>query len=178
MKSLGKYHLDIEIDKLTNSILNTISGDSFPTEISPFEKTDLKNISKLKGWQFSWSEEFKLKDRRIYKLTIKDNPTIIQGLISLSDYNDHYFVHIIESAPFNLGKRKLYEGVAGNLFAFACKISWDKNYQGFISFTSKTKLIEHYEQTLGAVHIGGHKMVIFPKEALKLILKYFPNKTR
>jgi hypothetical protein len=178
VKSQEKYHLDIEIDKLTNSILNTISGDSFPTEILPFKNSDLKNVIKLKGWQFSWSEEYKLKDRSIYKLTIKDNPTIIQGLISLSNYNDHYFVHIIESAPFNLGKKKLYEGVAGNLFAFACKTSWDKGYQGFISFTSKTKLIEHYEQTLGAVHIGGHKMVIFPKEALKLILKYFPNKTR
>ena len=177
MKSKEKYHLDIEIDKLTNSILNTISGDSFPTEVLPLLKSDLKNVSNLKGWQFSWSEEYKLKDRSIYKLTIKDNPTIIQGLISLSDYNDHYFVHIIESAPFNLGKRKLYEGVTGNLFAFACKTSWDKGYQGFISFTSKTKLIEHYEQTLGAVHIGGHKMVIFPKEALKLILKYFPTKT-
>ncbi len=178
VKSQEKYHLDIEIDKLTNSILTTISGDSFPTEILPFKNSDLKNVIKLKGWQFSWSEEYKLKDRSIYKLTIKDNPTIIQGLISLSNYNDHYFVHIIESAPFNLGKKKLYEGVAGNLFAFACKTSWDKGYQGFISFTSKTKLIEHYEQTLGAVHIGGHKMVIFPKEALKLILKYFPNKTR
>jgi hypothetical protein len=177
VKSQGKYHLDIEIDMLTNSIQNTISGDSFPTEILPFEKADLKNVSKLKGWLFSWNEEFKLKDRNIYKLTIKDNSTIIQGLISLSDYNDHYFVHIIESAPFNLGKRKLYEGVAGNLFAFACKISWDRKYQGFISFTSKTKLIEHYEKTLDAVHIGGNKMVIFPKEALKLILKYFPNKT-
>ena len=177
MKSKEKYHLDIEIDKLTNSILNTISGDSFPTEVLPLLKSDLKNVSNLKGWQFSWSEEYKLKDRSIYKLTIKDNPTIIQGLISLSDYNDHFFVHIIESAPFNFGKRKLYEGVAGNLFAFACKTSWDKNYQGFISFTSKTKLIEHYKQTLGAVHIGGHKMVIFPKEALKLILKYFPTKT-
>jgi hypothetical protein len=38
---------------------------------------------------------------------------------------------------------------------------------------SKTKLIEHYEQTLGAVNVGGHKMVIFPDEALKLIKMYF-----
>ena len=80
MKSKEKYHLDIEIDKLTNSILNTISGDSFPTEVLPLLKSDLKNVSNLKGWQFSWSEEYKLKDRSIYKLTIKDNPTIIQGL--------------------------------------------------------------------------------------------------
>ena len=29
--------------------------------------------------------------------------------------------------------------------------------QGFISFTSKTELIDHYEKTLGATHIGGQE---------------------
>ncbi len=32
----------VEIDKLTNSILNTISGDSFPTDVHPVTKADLK----------------------------------------------------------------------------------------------------------------------------------------
>ena len=72
-----------------------------------------------------------------------------------------------------MGKKKLYEGVPGNLFAFACKESWDKGYQGIVAFQSKTKLIEHYENTLGAIHVGGHKMIIFPEAALKLIKKYF-----
>jgi hypothetical protein len=35
--------------------------------------------------------------------------------------------------------------------------------------------VEHYERNLGATHIGGNKMVIFPKDALKLIKKYFPS---
>jgi hypothetical protein len=102
-----KYHLGIEIDKLTNSIFNTISGDSFPTDLHPASKADLKNAAKKNGWLFN--------------------------------------------------------------------SSWDKGYQGFVSFTSKTRLIEHYEKTLGATHVGGHKMVIFPQEALKLIKKYFPT---
>jgi len=83
-------------------------------------------------------------------LTIRNNPDIVQGLLSISDYNDHYYLHLIESSPFNLGKNKLYDGVPGNLFAFTCKSSWDKGYLGFVSFTSKTRLIEHYEKTLGA----------------------------
>ena len=170
-----KYHLATEIDKLTNSIVNTISGDSFPTDVHPFEKSDLKNTSKKNGWLFNWAAECKLIDRQVFKLTIRNNPEIIQGLLSTSDYGDHYYLHLIESAPFNLGKNKLYEGVPGNLFAFTCKSSWDKGYQGFVSFTSKTKLIEHYENILGAVHVGGHKMVIYPHEALKLIRKYYPN---
>ena len=168
-----KYRIGIEIDKLTNSIENAISGDSFPTEVLPLDKSDLKNVTKAKGWLFNWSAEFKLTDRQIYKLTIKDNPKIIQGLVSISDYKDYYYLNLIESSPFNLGKHKLYKGVPGNLFAFTCKISWDKGYEGFVSFTSKTKLVEHYEKILGAVHVGGHKMVIFPDAALKLIRKYF-----
>jgi hypothetical protein len=168
-----KYHLGIEIDKLTNSIVNTISGDSFPTDVHPATKADLKIATNKNGWLFNWATEFKLKDRQVFKLTIRNNPEIIQGLLSISNYNDHFYLHLIESAAFNLGKNKLYEGVPGNLFAFTCKASWDKGYQGFVSFTSKTRLIEHYEKTLGAIHIGEHKMVIFPREALKLIKKYY-----
>lgn len=129
---------------------------------------------KLAGF-FSWATELKFIDRKNFKLTIRNNPNIIQGLASVSDYNDHFYLHLVESAPFNLGKNKLYEGIPGNLFAFTCKISWDKGYQGFVSFTSKTKLIEHYEVSLGATHVGGHKMVIFPQDALKLIKKYYPT---
>ncbi len=174
MKKQNKYHLDIKIDKLTNSILNTISGDSFPTDVHPVTKSDLKTVTRKNGWLFTWTTEIKYSDRYVFKLTIRDNPNIIQGLASISDYEDHYYLHLVESAPFNLGKNKLYEGVPGNLFAFTCKTSWDKGYQGFVSFNSKTKLIEHYEKSLGATNIGGHKMVIFPNEALKLIQKYYP----
>jgi len=169
------YHIGIEIDKLTNSIVNTISGDSFPTDVHPVTKVDLKNVTNKNGWLFNWLNELKLSDRKVFKLTIRNNPDIIQGLLSISDYNVHYYLHLIETAPFNLGKNKLYEGVHGNLFAFTCKISWDKGYQGFVSFTSKTKLMEHYEKTLGATPVGGHKMIIFPSEALKLIRKYYPT---
>ncbi|MFA7380465.1 MAG: hypothetical protein WC150_08395 [Bacteroidia bacterium] len=175
MSGQTKYHIGIEIDKLTNSIVNLISGDSFPTDVHPVSKADLKNVVKTNKWLFNWADEFKLADREVFKLTIRNNPEIIQGLVSISDNGDHFYLHLIESAPFNLGRHKLYEGVPGNLFAFTCKVSWDKGYQGFISFTSKTKLIEHYEKTIGATHIGGHKMVVFPNEAIKLIRKYFPT---
>jgi hypothetical protein len=88
-------------------------------------------------------------------LTIEGNANIPQGLLSISDYGDHIFMHLIESAPFNFGKPKLYEGVPGNLVAFACKASVEKGYEGFVSFFSKTKLIAHYEKILQAVHVGG-----------------------
>ena len=120
MKGLN-YHIDIEIDRLTNSITNTISGDSFQTEVLPVTKDDIKGVTKKVGWKFNWKAEAKLADREVYKLTIEGNPTIIQGLLSISDYDDHVFMHLIESAPYNFGKPKLYEGVPGNLVAYACR---------------------------------------------------------
>ena len=168
--------IDIEIDKLTNSIENAITGDSFETEISLITKEDLKRIRKGNGWQFDWKYEFEQSEREVYKLTIKNNLTVIQGVVSIQDNQDHYYLHLIESAPFNKGNRKMYVGVAGNLIAYVCKVSWNKGYEGFVTFISKSKLIKHYEKTLGAEHIGGHKMVIFPKRALTLIKKYFDIK--
>jgi len=166
MPSSRRYRLGSPIDKLTNSIQNTISGDSFPTAVLPLTRADLKNITRKAGWQFSWAAESRLPDRQVCKLTVVGNPGIVQGLVSLSDYADHYYLHLVESAPFNLGKQKLYAGVPGNLFAFACKLAWDQGYEGIVAFQSKTQLIAHYENMLGATHIGGHKIVIFPLAAL------------
>lgn len=118
-----KYDIGIEIDKLTNSIVNTISGDSFSTDVQPISKSDIKNLSKKNGWVFDWVAEAKLKNRNVFKLTIRNNSDIIQGMVSISDFDYHYYLHLIESAPYNLGKNKLYEGVPGNLFAFVCKMS-------------------------------------------------------
>ena len=56
------YKLDFEVDKLTDSILNTISGDSFRTEISLLTKSDLKSNTKSRGWLFDWKYEFNQPD--------------------------------------------------------------------------------------------------------------------
>ena len=82
-------------------------------------------------------------------------------------------MHLIESAPFNKGKDKVYAGVPGNLVAFACRLSFQRGFEGYLSFLSKTNLINHYEKTLGAIHVGGNLMIINTISALKLINKYF-----
>ena len=115
--------IDIWIDKLTNSIVNTISGDSLPTHVIEVTSQDLKIVTKSRGWNFNWKGEIKKEGTIVYKLVILGNENIIQGLISLEDRGDHIFVNIIENAPFNIGKNKVYEGVPGNLFAYACRLS-------------------------------------------------------
>ena len=167
------YDLDFIVDKLTDSILNRISGDSFKTNVSLVTKKDLSKLSISQKWNFDWTYEFSQFDREVYKLTISENNTIIQGLISLTVKADHVYMYLLESAPFNIGKNKVYIGVPGNLVAFACKLSFQRGSDGFVSFQSKTNLIGHYEKTLNAQHFGGRLMVIDSLAAEKLVDKYF-----
>lgn len=173
MRKQKEIGLNFEVDKLTNSLENVKSGDSFPTEISLLTKAEVKGLTKKAGWQFNWTRELKIPSREVYKLTITNNPNIIQGVVSLEVKTDHVYMHLIESALFNIGKSKTYLGVPGNLVAFACKLSFQRGGEGYVSFLSKTKLIEHYERSLGAVHVGGRNMVITTETALRLTNKYF-----
>lgn len=175
MKRNTSDGLDFIVDKLTNSIENVVTGDSFATEVSVITLKDLKSVTKKNGWDFNWRVEFKEPARDVFKLTIVNNQNIIQGLVSLEVKEDHVYMHLVESAPFNKGKKKIYTGVAGNLVAFACKLSFQRGHKGNVSFLSKTQLIEHYEKTLGAMHFGGRIMIIETNTALKLINKYFKN---
>ncbi len=166
--------INIEVDKLTNSIENRITGDSFNTQVLPVNKDE---VEKLKtGWSFDWLLEFQSQTSKVYKLIVENNTNVIQGLISLNYKDSFVFIELIESADFNIGRNKVYLGVAGNLFAFACKESWDNGNYGYVAFNSKTNLIEHYENTLGAKQIGNsNQMIIEPQEALILINKYYKN---
>ncbi len=167
--------LDFLVDDLTNSIKNRISGDSFQTEVANLTKQDLKSVTIKAGWRFNWRTELNDNLNEVYKLTIVNNPAVVQGLISLRIESDHVFMNLLESAPFNMGKNKLYEGIPGNLVAYACRVSFRHSHEGFVSFTAKTKLIAHYEKTLGAYHFGGHKMIIPTEAAQKLVDYYFNN---
>ena len=168
-------HIDIEIDKLTNSIENVITGDSFQTDVSLINKKDLISITKKKEWLFNWQSEYNQPDRDVYKLTIKGNPNVIQGLISITEREDHVYMHLIESAKFNLGHNKMYLGVPGNLIAFVCRTSFHRGFEGYVSFNAKNRLIEHYQKTIGAINVGEQLMVINTDAALRLIDKYFKN---
>lgn len=161
------------IDKLTNSIENVKSGENFKTLILPFMPND-KGISKSK-WVFDWIKESNQTARKIFKLVTVENPSIIHGLISIEDKGDLIYMHLLENAKFNKGKEKAYLGVAGNLVAYACKLSFEKGYDGFISFTSKSKLIEHYKKTLGAKIFMGNVMIIDTSESFRLFKRYFPD---
>lgn len=170
-------NIDIEIDKLTRSIENVITGDVFDTELILLNSNNINELKKYE-WLFDWNHQLELNDREIYKLVINGNPEIIQGLVSLTDRGDHIYMNLIESAKFNRGKNKIYFGVPGNLVAFACKISFEKGYDGFVAFDAKTALIKHYEETIFATHFKGTRMFIDNLSALKLVTQYFKKEVK
>ncbi len=58
MRNAKEIGLDFLVDKLTNSIENVLTGDSFATDFSVLTQQDLKTLSPKKGWQFDWKSEF------------------------------------------------------------------------------------------------------------------------
>ncbi len=161
------------VDRLTDSIRNTISGDSFQTVVSTLTESDFQHINQVKGWKFNWQSEFNNLSKEVYKLTIVNNPSIIQGFLSISVEDDHIFMNLLENAPYNTGKQKLYEGVAGNLVAYTCQVSFQKGYEGFVAFKAKSSLVKHYQQTLNAYHFKHQLMIIDTEAATTLVTKYF-----
>lgn len=173
MKKRKQTGLDFEVDKLTNSIENTLTGEVFDTEITRLFAKQKLQIKKTE-WGFDWHKELKSNENEIYMLTTINNLSIIHGLICFNDKVDHIFMPLIESAKFNKGKNKLYRGVAGNLVAYACKNSFERGYEGVVSFIAKSQLIQHYHLTLGAKRFGtSNRMFIDSKESLALVKQYF-----
>lgn len=167
-------YIDVEIDKLTNSIENRIDGNVYNTEVIPLSANDKRQIKKV-DWRFNWHGELLNENRKVYKLVACNDMSIIHGLLSLEMKTDHIYLHLIESASFNFGKSKMYLGVPGNLVAFACKTSFACGFDGYVAFDAKTALIRHYQETLYATHFRGTKMFIETPAALRLVKQYFNN---
>jgi len=132
--------------------------------------------SKKDNWNFNWRALGKIKSSIIYKIILSENPEQIEGLIMLTLINNEMlFMNNIEIAPHNIGSDKKYDNVAGCLLAFGCRESFthgEGNYKGFLSFESKTELIQIYQNKYGASIAIGHKMYFNPESGKQLMKKY------
>lgn len=162
------------IDKLTRSIENALSGESFPTQVRPLTAAAARKLP-AKGWAFDWAREAATAGRRVYQLNTVANPQVVHGLLSLEARPDHVFMHLVESAAFNKGRDKVYLGVLGNLVAFACRWSFELGCDGFVSFESKTTLKAHYKKVLGAAELGGLRLYLGTPAAAALVKRYYPE---
>lgn len=102
-----------------------------------------------------------------------DSPEAIEGLIiAVAENGEMLSMKNIEVSPSNYGNSK---DVAGCLIAFACELSFQLGkgaYNGFLTFESKTILVEFYKKKYGATHAGGHMMFIDDEQGKNLIKKY------
>ena len=170
--------IDIEIDSLTDCLIERSSGMQLDTEFRLVAKTITKEIAEKlqsEGWKFDWSIPHK-DGCEIYALTLKDS-TDVEGLIALKHFRSQFFtyVELVETAPHNYGHEGKYIGVGAHLFAIACKLSWDVGNEGYVQFVAKSALVEHYQKTLNAKCIDSQRMYIDSAGAIELIKKYFPQ---
>lgn len=129
------------------------------------------------GWQFNWRELFKSNASALfYKITLSETPNKIEGLLMVSvELEEMVFMNNIEVSSQNLGGKGRYGKVAGCLLAYACSTSfllgWG-DYEGYLSFQSKSALIELYMEKYGATLLFGHNMCFEPAVGKTLIEKY------
>lgn len=170
-----KMYTDIEIDRFTPCLTERETGRIVQTSFSTATPEELANL-KDEGWLFDWLGD-DLQKATVYKLTAKESSKI-QGLIALTDFSHDQalYVNIAESAPWNRGVEKKYEGVGGHLFAIAAQISIDHGFGGFVFMDAKNvDLVRHYQDKMGAQLLGmphPYRMFIDEEAASRLLEIY------
>ena len=144
---------------------------------SKIEIIDKKLIPLKKlGWNFNWKELHKTEGSVFYKISCIETPKVVEGIIMLTLFSDEMlFMNNIELAPRNIGANRTYDNVAGCLLAYACRKSFEigrGNYKGYLSFDSKTNLIELYRTKYGATLAMGNKMYFSPEAGKSLMKQY------
>ncbi|TDO68862.1 hypothetical protein EV143_1175 [Flavobacterium chryseum] len=121
-------------------------------------------------YHFDWELE---KKNVVYKLKFPDDDEIL-GLMSLKDIPSESRVEIIllASSVINTGKNKIYDGIAGNLIAFACResVRLYADY-AFVSLHPKTELKSYYMAQYG-FQDAGRQIYLESKPLFNLMNKY------
>lgn len=164
--------INIHIDELTDCLVKRKTGKIFNTYYKKRESTITPKD--YKGWKFNWSIPEK-NGYEIYELFVEGDNTV-QGRIAFRIDGGVADVDIVEAAPHNIGHLGEYIGVGGHLFAIACESSMEAGCDGYVAFTAKNKLIEHYKEVLGAQVLNGQRMYIDEVTAHELIGKYLESR--
>lgn len=123
----------------------------------------------------NWRQLLNEGNGNVYILRTLNSPNQVEGVLLLKHEYDMLIMDALELAPHNIGhKNKRYDYVAGCLIAFACRESFKilGNYKGFLTFVSKTNLIEWYSKKYGAELALGQRMFIDWENGERLIEEY------
>lgn len=136
------------------------------------EEDDYKTLTK-KRYYFSWKSFRSRTDVAVYKLQIWGDDDII-GVMALIDIPDEIRIEInlLACSKENVGKERIYEGIAGHLIAYACRQAIKKyGNNACVSLVPKTRLKSHYIQKYGMLD-GGWQLFLDGKRLNNIILKY------
>ncbi|WP_300600846.1 hypothetical protein [Niabella sp.] len=140
--------------------------------ITPVEDKDYKKLSKGR-YYFSWKPFRSLTGVIVYKLQIVDEDEIL-GVMALVDVSNEsrIEIHLLACAKEHVGKHKVYDGIAGHLIAFACRLAL-KQYgsSACVSLVPKTRLKIHYMRQYGMLD-AGWQLFLEGKALSNIILKY------
>ncbi len=155
------YILDKIKEELVKSEIVTMNKDTIPL--------------KKDGWNFNWRQLLNEKNSWTYILRTLNSPDQVEGALQLKIEHEMLIMDSLELAPYNIGQQnKRYDYVAGCLIAFACRESFkvEGDYKGFLTFVSKTNLIEWYSKKYGAELALGQRMFIDWENGERLIEEY------
>lgn len=131
---------------------------------------DYKAIKKAK-FHFNWEKE---KENLVFKLRLEGDDEIL-GLMSLKNYpsDKRFQINLLAVSNNNIGKEKQYDGIVGNLIAFACREAiklYSEN--ACVSLFPKTELRKHYVEKYNMIDFGGEQVFLEGNQLYKLLSKY------
>lgn len=153
-------------------LVNVKTGEKISGRIKKLTNLQVKKLKGSKKFQFDWSLE---EVNEVYAIKRTRNNELL-GLISLTDVAEELRIHInlIESAIQHQGKNKEIDGIPGCLIGFACEMSFKKGYDGFVSLTPKTRLVDYYHKKFGFLQTGKN-MAVFLEISQSIIKKYLQD---
>ena len=152
-----------------NVFIENSEGKTFPGQILPVDFAELVTIEQSGQWIFKWEEE---RDREIVKIALDGYLGEPLGLMAYKAINGFVEISLLEIEKLSIGAGGRYQNLAGLLFSFACLISEDKGYEGYVMFISKTQLKRHYIDSYGAQILFGDRL-FFDKGASEKLQKIY-----
>lgn len=146
------------------------SGDLLESTINRLIESDYERVTNSGEYVFDWRLE---RHSDVYKISLLSSENEILGLMSIDDYpsEKRINVNLIEVGNTNRGRSKTLDRIAGCLLAFAAKVSFSLNYNGFVTLEPKVALVAHYRSKYGFEELS-YLMFIEGTKSSALINKY------
>lgn len=162
-------------------VITRTSGEKLEAIITLMDDDDFDRIIPPSGdlVHFDWAL---YKNKEVYKLCLASSDEIL-GAICIKDHPKDAVraieIVLLEIGHKNIGKKKQFDGIAGCLIAFACRVSFKRGYDGCVYLIPKTTLISHYANKYGFFHVPLKTltrlvglMILYDVEARSILKKY------